>query len=235
MVIGVIPARLESTRFSRKILFPIRNKPMVMHVYERVLKAKKIDRLIIAVDSSETVDALKDYDVEVIMTSSKHQSGTDRTAEAVAGINAEIIINIQADELMVEPKLIDDLVSVFDDKIVKIATLASTVITEDDLRNPNSVKVTVDNNQNAEGFYRNITDYSNKYYRHVGIYGYRKDAMEMFTKLDQSINEKVLHLEQMRALDNGIPIRVVMCNFPYSGIDTIEDLEQLGIRTLRRV
>jgi 3-deoxy-manno-octulosonate cytidylyltransferase (CMP-KDO synthetase) len=228
MVIGVIPARLESTRFARKILFPIRNKPMVMHVYERALKAKKIDRLIIAVDSLLTVIALKDYDVEIIMTSSKHQSGTDRIAEAVVEINADIIINIQGDEPMLEPEMIDDLVSVFDDKTVKIATLASTVITENDLRSSNSVKVTVDNDQNAEGFYRNITDYSNKYYRHIGIYGYRKDALEMFTKLEQSKNEKALHLEQLRALDNGIPIRVVMCDFPYSGIDTLEDLEQLN-------
>ncbi|MEE9573014.1 MAG: 3-deoxy-manno-octulosonate cytidylyltransferase [Candidatus Neomarinimicrobiota bacterium] len=229
MVIGVIPARLESTRFSRKILFPIRNKPMVMHVYERVLKAKKINRLIIAVDSLETVNALKDYDVEVIMTSSKHRSGTDRIAEVVAEINADIIINIQGDEPMLEPGMIDDLVSVFDDKTVKIATLASTVITENDLRNSNSVKVIVDSNQNAEGFYRNITDYSKKYYRHVGIYGYRKDVLETFTKLERSKNEKALHLEQLRALDNGIPIRVVMCDFPYSGIDTLEDLEQLNL------
>ncbi len=229
MVIGVIPARLESTRFPRKILFPINNKPMVMHVYERALKSNKIDRLIIAVDSLETVNALNDYGVEVMMTSSKHQSGTDRIAEAVADIDAEIIINIQSDEPMLESEMIDDLVSVFDDKTVKIATLASTVITEDDLQNSNLVKVAVDNNQYAEGFYRNITDYSKKYYHHIGIYGYRKQALEMFTKLERSKNEKVLHLEQLRALDNGIPIRVVMCNFPYRGIDTLEDLEQLKL------
>ena len=229
MVIGVIPARLESTRFSRKILFPIRNKPMVMHVHERALRSKKIDRLIIAADSFETVNALKEFDVEVIMTSVLHQSGTDRIAEAVAEINTDIIINIQGDEPMLEPEMIDDLVSVFDDKTVKIATLASTVITENDLRNSNSVKVIVDSNQNAEDFYRNITDYSKKYYRHIGIYGYRKNALEMFTKLERSKNEKALHLEQLRALDNGIPIRIVMCDFPYSGIDTLEDLEQLNL------
>ena len=199
-----------------------------MHVYERALKAKKIDRLIIAVDSLETVNALKDYDVEVLMTSSKHQSGTDRIADVVAEIDAEIIINIQGDEPMLEPEMIDDLVSVFDDKTVKIATLASTVITEDDLINANFVKVTVDNNQDADGFYRNIADYSKKYYHHIGIYGYRKQALETFTKLEQSKNEKILHLEQLRALDNGIPIRVVMCNFPYRGIDIPEDLEQLN-------
>lgn len=201
-----------------------------MHVYERALKSNKIDRLIIAVDSLETVNALNDYCVEVMMTSSKHQSGTDRIAEAVADIDAEIIINIQSDEPMLESEMIDDLVSVFDDKTVKIATLASTVITEDDLQNSNLVKVAVDNNQYAEGFYRNITDYSKKYYHHIGIYGYRKQALEMFTKLERSKNEKVLHLEQLRALDNGIPIRVVMCNFPYRGIDTLEDLEQFEIR-----
>lgn len=201
-----------------------------MHVYERALKSNKIDRLIIAVDSLETVNALNDYGVEVMMTSSKHQSGTDRIAEAVADIDAEIIINIQSDEPMLESEMIDDLVSVFDDKTVKIATLASTVITEDDLQNSNLVKVAVDNNQYAEGFYRNITDYSKKYYHHIGIYGYRKQALEMFTKLERSKNEKVLHLEQLRALDNGIPIRVVMCNFPYRGIDTLEDLEQFEIR-----
>ncbi|MCJ7800805.1 MAG: NTP transferase domain-containing protein, partial [Candidatus Marinimicrobia bacterium] len=98
MVIGVIPARLESTRFPRKILFPIRNKPMIIHVYERAIKSQKLDRVIIAVDSQETIDALRDYDVEVMMTSLKHQSGTDRIAEAVENIDAEIIINIQGDE-----------------------------------------------------------------------------------------------------------------------------------------
>ena len=193
MVIGVIPARLESTRFPRKILSPIKNKPMVMHVFERALLSKKLDRLIIAVDSQVTVNALKDYGVEVIMTSGKHQSGTDRIAEAVTEIDAEIIINIQGDEPMLEPEMIDDLVSVFDNKTVKIATLASTVITKDDLLNSNVVKVAVDNNQNAAGFYRDITDHSKKYYHHIGIYGYRKQTLEMFTKLEQSKNEKILH------------------------------------------
>ena len=129
MVIGVIPARLESTRFPRKILFPNRNKPMIIHVYECAIKSQKLDRVIIAVDSQETIDALKNYDVEVMMTSLKHQSGTDRIAEAVTDIDAEIIINIQGDEPMLDPAMIDDLISVFDDKTVKIATLASTIIT----------------------------------------------------------------------------------------------------------
>ena len=229
MVIGVIPARLESTRFPRKILFPIRNKPMIMHVYERAMKSKKLDRVIIAVDSKETVDALKDYDVEVVVTSQKHQSGTDRVAEAVADIEAEIIINIQGDEPMLNPKLIDDLISVFDDKTVKIATLASTVITGDDFNNTNIVKVTLDINSNATNFYREVVNQKLQYYRHVGIYAYRKNALETFTRLEPSKNEQLLHLEQLRALDNGIPIRVAMCDYLYRGIDISEDLGQLNI------
>ena len=229
MIIGVIPARLESIRFPCKILFPIRDKPMIMHVYERALKAKKLDRVIIAVDSVETINALMNYDVEVIMTSSKHQSGTDRITEAVENIDAELIINIQGDELMLDPKMIDDLIAQFDDKTVKIATLASTVITEDDFNNPNTVKVKIDENGNAVGFYREVVDRKVKYFRHIGIYGYRKKALEAFTKLEQSKNEKLLHLEQLRALDNKIPIRVAMCNFLYRGIDIPEDLEQLNL------
>ncbi len=229
MIIGVIPARLESTRFPRKILFPIRNKPMIVHVYERALKAKKLDNVLIAVDSQETVDALKDYDIEIAMTSQKHQSGTDRIAEAVTDIDAEIVINIQGDEPMLDPTMIDDLISVFDDKTVKIATLASTIIIKGDFKNRNTVKVKVDKNFNALNFYREVNNEKVKYFRHIGIYGYRKNILETFTRLEQSKNEKLLNLEQLRALDNGIPIRVAICNYPYRGIDITEDLEQLNL------
>ena len=229
MIIGVIPARLESTRFPRKILFPICEKPMIVHVYERALKAKKLDDVIIAVDSQKTIDDLQNYGIDAVLTSEKHESGTDRIAEAVSNIDAEIIINIQGDEPMLDPKMINDLVSVFDDPTVKIATLASTVITEDDFENPNIVKVEMDNNSNAVNFYREVDSGKAQYFRHIGIYGYRKDILETFTSLDQSKNEKLLHLEQLRAIDNGILIRVVLCNFTYHGIDTMKDLEQLNI------
>ncbi len=229
MVIGVIPARLESTRFPRKILFPIRNKPMIMHVYERALKANKLDRALIAVDSQETIDVLKDYDVEVVMTSSKHQSGTDRIAEVVKKIDVDTIINIQGDEPLLDPAMIDKLISAFDDEEVEIVTLASTIITKDDFKNPNTVKVNIDRNSNAVGFYRKIADKNAEYFRHIGIYGYRKETLMAFTKFEQSENEKKYSLEQLRALDNGIPIRVVKCDFEYRGIDTIDDLKQLKL------
>ena len=199
---------------------------MIIHVYERAIKSQKLDRVIIAVDSQEMVDALKDYDVEVMMTSLKHQSGTDRIAEAVGNIDAEIIINIQGDEPLLEPKMIDDLVSVFDDKTVKIATLASTVITENDFNNPNTVKVKIDKDGNAINFYRELDDRKSKYFRHIGIYGYRKETLMKFTELPQSENEMKYNLDQLRAIDNGIPIRLVNCKYPYHGVDTLEDLKQ---------
>lgn len=229
MVIGVIPARLESTRFPRKILFPIRNKPMIMHVYERALQAHLLDKVIIAIDSEETANIIAPYGAEIMRTSVKHQSGTDRIAEVVHGIDADIIINIQGDEPLLDPKMIDRLISSFDDKDVEIATLASTIITKDDYKNPNTVKVNIDGNSNAVGFYREIADENAEYFRHIGIYGYRKETLMAFTKFEQSENEKKYSLEQLRALDNGIPIRVVKCDFEYRGIDTIDDLKQLKL------
>ena len=202
---------------------------MVMHVYERALQALLLDKVIIAIDSIETANILAPYGAEIIMTMSKHQSGTDRIAEVVTDIDSDIVINIQGDEPMLDPTMIDKLISSFYDKEVEIATLASTIITKDDFKNPNTVKVNIDRNNNSVGFYREITDERAKYFRHIGIYGYRKETLMEFTKFEQSENEKKYSLEQLRALDNGIPIRVAKCDFKYRGIDIIDDLKQLKL------
>lgn len=228
MIIGVIPARLESTRFPRKILFPINNRPMIVHVYERAMQTHKLDKVLVAVDSTVTKEVLNEYGIESIMTSKKHKSGTDRIAEAISSIEADIIINLQADEPMIEPKMINELVVSFDDEQVKMATLASSIITDSDLSDKNVVKVAVDENQNAIGFYRSIVETNLEYLRHIGIYGYRKETLETFTTLPQSINEKALNLEQLRALDNGFPIKVIECDYSFRGIDTPGDLKQFN-------
>jgi len=202
---------------------------MVMHVYERTMLSKKIDKIIIAVDSSITIKELKKYNVEMILTSSKHQSGTDRIAEVLENIDAEIIINIQADEPLLEPNLLDKLITCFNDESVQMDTLASTVIDAVNLNNPNVVKVEIDKCSNAVGFYRTIENSSQKYFRHVGLYGYRAKVLEKFTKLKPTKNELTHKLEQLRALENGIPIKVVLCDFPYHGIDTPDDLKQLNL------
>lgn len=226
MVIGVIPARLHSTRFPNKILTPINEKPMVMHVYDRARESEKLDDVIIAIDSNDTEEALKQYKPNLKMTHPDHLSGTDRVAEVVKDMDVDVILNIQGDEPMLNPSIIDQLVSCFDDEFVEMATIGSRVIDSSDYLNPNSVKMMINENGYATSFSREIKDYQiGGYYHHVGIYGYRKDTLSHFTTLDQSRNEKNLNLEQMRALDNGITIKVAMTDYPHRGIDTKEDLE----------
>jgi len=225
MIVGVIPARLESTRFPHKILFPINNRPMLAHVYDRAIEARKLDKVIVAVDSSITKDVLRDYGIDVVMTSAEHQSGTDRIAEAVKSIDYDVVINLQADEPYLDPNLIDILVDSFIDDEVKIVTLASTIITNEHLIDENTVKVSIDDNGFAKGFYRQVSE-NDDYLRHIGIYGYRRDILEKFTELPQSDNEKRFKLEQLRAMDNGIPIKIIECDYKYNGIDTPEDLKQ---------
>ena len=231
MNVGVIPARLESTRFPRKILFPINDRPMVVHVYEQALKATKLDKVIVAVDSEITATVLNDYNIDSIMTSPSHQSGTHRISEATSNIAADIIVNLQADEPLIEPELIDQLVECFVDETTKMATLVSTLISADDLNDPNTVKVKVDNNDEALGFYRQIDEHGADYLRHIGIYAYRRETLKYFTKLKQTANEKKFRLEQLRALDNGVPIKVIKCDYQYRGIDTPEDLKQFNYFT----
>ena len=227
MVIGVIPARLHSKRFPNKILAPINDKPMLMHVYDRAKEADKLDDVIIAIDSNETEEALKSYKPNIQMTDLKHLSGTDRVAEVINNMDADIILNIQGDEPMLDPAIVNQLIDAFDDEFVEMATVASTVIDNIDYVNPNSVKVMIDENGFASAFRREIKDFEiGGYYHHVGMYGYRKETLLHFTKLDQTENEAKFNLEQLRALDNGIPIKVVLTDYPYRGIDAEEDLNQ---------
>ena len=230
MKIGVVPARLDSTRLPNKILARLNGKPMVAHVMERALKAKNLERVILAVDSEETLEALKEYDFEMVMTSSKHVSGTDRIAEVVEEIpEAEVIINIQGDEPLIDPYVIDSLVDSFEDGAVDISTIVSSKLTVSDLLNPNVVKAIVDEHQNAIEFKRNIFDLEiGGVYRHIGLYGFRRESLFHFTSLGPSERELDSKLEQLRALDNGISIRVAVTNYESFSVDTQSDLDNVA-------
>ena len=204
---------------------------MVMHVYERAKESEKLDDVIIAIDSSETEEALKQFKPNIKMTHPDHLSGTDRVAEVVKDMDVDLILNIQGDEPMLDPSIINQLVECFDDELVDMATIGSTVIDNSDYLNPNSVKIIINENGFASSFCREIKDHQiGGYYHHVGIYGYRKDTLLRFTMLDQSINEINLNLEQLRALDNEIQIKVAMTDYPHRGIDTKEDLNQIELK-----
>ena len=166
----------------------------------------------------------------MVLTSSGHVSGTDRIAEVIDEIpDAEIIINIQGDEPLIEPKVIDSLVFSFNDSTVNISTIVSTKLTVSDLLNPNVVKAIVNEYQDAIEFKRNIFDLEiGGVYRHVGIYGFRRESLISFTKLDPSVREIESRLEQLRALDNGMSIRATVTNYDSHSVDTQDDLDKVA-------
>ena len=230
MKIGVVPARLNSKRLPRKILADLNGKPLIAHVMGRALEAKSLDKVILAVDSEETIKTLEQYDFDMVLTSSDHVSGTDRIAEVIDEIpDAEIIINIQGDEPLIESKVIDSLVDSFNDSTVNISTIVSTKLTVSDLLNPNVVKAIVNEYQDAIEFKRNIFDLEiGGVYRHVGIYGFRRESLISFTKLDPSVREIESRLEQLRALDNGMSIRATVTNYDSHSVDTQADLDKVA-------
>jgi 3-deoxy-manno-octulosonate cytidylyltransferase (CMP-KDO synthetase) len=225
--IGVIPARLYSSRFPKKILHLIDGKPMVVHVYEQAQKAKSLDYVIVAIDTEETAKALKPFKVNTVMTSENHVSGTDRIQETVADLDADVVVNIQGDEPKIDPALIDKLVAQFEDESIQLATAAGKDMDAKKLTDVNTVKVLLDGDGFAVNFRREpVATEAGGYYHHLGIYAYRKATLEKFTALAPSKNELALKLEQYRALDNGIPIKVILVDKVNKGIDTMDDLKE---------
>jgi 3-deoxy-manno-octulosonate cytidylyltransferase (CMP-KDO synthetase) len=221
VIVGVIPARIGSTRFPRKLLHQIEGKSIIEHVFSQAQLSKKIDKLIVATDSNEIASLFNPSDV--ILTNISHQSGTDRVGEAVQKIDYDIIVNIQGDEPKIDPELIDRLIESLEDSQVGMSSLASTIIDAKDFRDPNVVKVLIDDENYAIKFFRETVDKMNLL-RHVGIYAFKKEIFEKFIQLSMTENEKKLKLEQLRALDNGIPIKIIVSDFKYRSIDVEEDL-----------
>jgi len=229
MNIGVIPARLNSTRLSEKILIQIGGIPMIIQVYRQVLKAKKLDKVIVAIDDEKTQIELKKFDVPGVMTSNFHQSGTDRIAEALKDEDTDIVVNIQGDEPEIEPELIDDLVSLFENSDTEMGTAVTSDLTVEDFENPDVVKVKIDEKGLAVNFSRQPMN-GNRIFRHIGIYAFKTPILEKFIQLPPSNREKEKKLEQMRALDNEIPIHTIITDYKGRGVDNIEDIKRLEMQ-----
>ena len=200
---------------------------MVVHVYEQAVKAKALDDVIVAIDADETETSLNEWKVKTIMTSDNHVSGTDRIQEAVADIEVDVVVNIQGDEPTINPLLIDELVHEFEDETIEMATVAGQDMDVEKIMDVNAVKVLLDAGGFAVNFRRvPVSSEMGGYYHHMGIYAYRKTSLKKFTDLPASVNERSLNLEQYRALDNGIPIKVILTDKVTKGIDIIGDLKQ---------
>lgn len=228
-VVAVIPARYKSSRFPGKVLAAQTGKYLVQHVYERVCSADLIDQVLIATDDSRVRDACADFGAPCAMTDPDHPSGTDRIAEAVADLPADIIVNVQGDEPEIEPAHLDRAVELLRSAPdIHIATLACPLDYPDDINNPNIVKAVVDLTGRALYFSRWPIPYCRDaagvgpapYRRHLGLYAYRKDVLLQISRLQPTPLEQAEKLEQLRALENGLTIAVADIDHPAEGIDT---------------
>jgi 3-deoxy-manno-octulosonate cytidylyltransferase (CMP-KDO synthetase) len=232
-VLGVIPARYASTRFEGKALADILGKPMIQRVYERAINAKTVNELVVATDDQRIFDIVKSFNGIVTMTS-QHPTGTDRIAEVAQNTDADIIVNIQGDEPLIEPAMIDEAVQpLLDDTSVDLSTLVHRINSEEEYRNPNVVKVAVTRLGFAMYFSRSPIPYvkSNAgnipIYRHVGLYVYRRYALLDFAQKPPAPFETSEGLEQLRFLENGYRMKVVETQYSSIGVDTPDDLEKV--------
>jgi 3-deoxy-manno-octulosonate cytidylyltransferase (CMP-KDO synthetase) len=229
-VIGVIPARYQSTRLPFKLTREILGKPLIQWVWESARQARLVDRLLIACDDEKIKSIAERFGAEAVMTSSQHNSGTDRIGEAVRDIDARIIVNIQADEPLLHHSIIDGLAqTILSDPKVQIATVRKKIEDKEEINNPNVVKVVCDKDNFAIYFSRHSIPYyrdstEKLYYKHLGIYAYTKDFLYMFKNLPHSYLEHAEKLEQLRPLEAGYKIKVIETGFDSVGVDTEEDL-----------
>ena len=205
---------------------------MICRVYDRAAQAKLIDKAIVATDDERIFNAVKEYSGEVMMTRADHPTGTDRLAEVAAAFDdVDVIVNVQGDEPLIEPSLIDELISLFtEDANLQMATVATELKEDEEIKNPNNVKVISDLNGYALYFSRSVIPYSRNagkspVYKHIGIYAYRRDFLLKYAKMAPTPLEQSESLEQLRALENGYKIKVLRSDNQFIGVDTEEDLK----------
>lgn len=237
---AIIPARFASTRLYGKPLVDICGKPMVWRVYEQASKAKLVDEVWVATDDQQVFDVVKSFGGNVMMTSPDHPSGTDRLAEAAGKVEADLYINVQGDEPMIAPELIDAVIEPFiSDPQLNMGTAASEITKAGEITDPSVVKVVLDETGHALYFSRAPIPYHRDDWtdlfrvgdghclKHIGIYAYRRDFLLKYATLPPTALEQLEKLEQLRALGHGEKIRVVLTNYESFGVDTQRDLERV--------
>jgi 3-deoxy-manno-octulosonate cytidylyltransferase (CMP-KDO synthetase) len=235
-ILGIIPARFASSRFPGKALATLAGKPMVQHVYERATYSRYIRRVLVATDDHRIASAVRSFGGEVRMTGSEHPSGTDRLAEVASAEQAELYVNIQGDEPLIDPEAIDAaILAVYGDESVAMGTLMKRIADPADVTNPNVVKVVTALTGDALYFTRSPIPYFREsggdpgaYFKHIGLYVYRREFLVHYPDLSVGPLERAERLEQLRALENGYRIRVVETEYESLGVDTPEDLDRVN-------
>ncbi|TZF83670.1 3-deoxy-manno-octulosonate cytidylyltransferase [Pedobacter sp. BS3] len=238
-ILGIIPARYASTRYPGKPLIEIGGKTMIQRVYEKAKTATQLDDVVVATDDERILLCVHDFGGKAILTSDQHQSGTDRCAEVIKKLPGfDVVVNIQGDEPFIDPVQINLLCTCFSDPQTTLATLVKEITSADELFNPNSPKVVLNKASQAIYFSRNPIPYlkgkeqsewlrQQVYYKHIGIYGYRKDTLLAITGLEVSSLERAEGLEQLRWIENGYSIKVAVTDVETQAVDTPEDLQKI--------
>ena len=238
-ILGLIPSRYASTRFPGKPLVDIAGKSMIQRVFEQAKKCGQLDEVVVATDDVRILNHVLEFGGNAIMTSTEHQSGTDRCAEvSLLYPEFDVVINIQGDEPFIDPEQISKVISCFDSPDTQLATLIKKIGSEQELFNPNSPKVIINKNSEAIYFSRLPLPYIRgqeqenwlqlfTFFKHIGIYGYRADILQQVTKLPVSSLEKAESLEQLRWIENGYKIKVAETDLETYAIDTPEDIVNL--------
>lgn len=238
--IAVIPARYKSSRFPGKPLAEICGKPMIWWVYQQCLKVDDFSKIIVATDDQRIIDKCNDYGLDSMMTSSNHNTGSDRVGEIASKIDGDLFINVQGDEPVIKPEMIEDVISIFDDPSVYFGSLRKEITNIEEIKASSTVKVVVDNKEDALFFSRNVipsntkSDYHARVFRHVGIYAYRRDFLLEYVELSQSELELGEGIEPLRAMENGYKIRVHETQYDSIGVDYPEHIKQVEEEILRR-
>ncbi len=238
-IIGIIPARWSSTRFPGKPLESIAGKPLIQHVWQRCLGASKLDGVIVATDDMRIAETAFGFGAEVAITASRHQSGTDRIAQVAARLGRDVshVINIQGDEPTIAPALIDRLASALKrDRNLRMVTAATILRDPAEIQNPNCVKVVLAKDGSALYFSRSVIPHPSGvaaassgvvYHRHQGIYGYERRFLAQYVRWKPTPYEQAERLEQLRALEHGVRIRVLVTEYLSLGVDTPEDVPRV--------
>jgi len=229
--IAIIPARMASTRLPRKMLREIAGTPMIAHVIRGVRSCEFLDQVIVATDSKEIMEVCQKNGWAAQMTSISHRSGTERVHEISNSISSDVYINVQGDEPLTRAAHIESLLEIMRRPGVEVGTL-KTAAAAADVNNPNAVKVVTGSDDRALYFSRSTIPFDRdgvrpKYFKHLGLYGYRKSALDRFCQLPESFLERSERLEQLRFLENGIPIYVAETPYDTIGVDTEEDLQRV--------
>lgn len=234
-IIAVIPARYASTRFPAKLMQDLGGKTVILRTYEAAKYTNLFDDVFVVTDSDLIFNEIVSHNGKAIMSVKEHESGSDRIAEAIENLDVDIVINVQGDEPFINAEPLAQVIEIFKndtDKKVDLASLMTEIQNEDDIHNPNNVKVVVDQNNFALYFSRSVIPYPReknvgvRYFKHIGIYAFRKQALTDFYSLPMKSLEASEKLEQLRYLEYGKRIKMVETNHVGIGIDTIEDLEK---------